>query len=681
MASLTKPIATATSVLVLVDRGKLALDQPIARVLPAFENHGKGPITVEQLLRHRAGLIPDNPLSDYENGPDAAWKALAELGLVHPPGSTFVYSDVGYEILGRLIQQVSGEPLDAFARREVFEPLGMSDTRFHLLGGVLDADRLSRSAATEKEAGQWLKGTVHDPRARALGGVAGHAGMFGTADDLARYAAALLASARGDDGGARWILSRGMTEAMIGPGTTPRGQERGLGWDIGTGYNAPRGRLFGPRSFGHTGFTGTSIWIDPETNTFVIVLASRLHPDGQGPSLNALRSEIGTIVAEAIVDEPFGGVRPGIDVLAESGFAPLVGKRVGLVTNPTGRNRAGKSTIDVLRAAPGVTLAALFSPEHGLRAELDQAIEDGREPATGLPVYSLYGVVRKPTAESLAELDALVFDIQDIGTRFYTYISTLGYCLEAASERKIPLVVLDRPNPLGGLQVSGPLRDDAYASFIAYHALPVVHGMTVGELGRLFNAERAIGAELIVIPCAGWHRAQSYEATGLLWVNPSPNMRSLTQARLYPGIGLLESTNLATGRGTDTPFERVGAPWIDPVAWAEALRRQALPGLRVTPIRFTPTARQYAGQSCGGVQLEIVDAESFRPMNLAFGFASTLRALYPEQWEAEGFRQMLADDSSNQAFREVRPFSEIEASWNAELQEFRVLRDRYLLYP
>lgn len=701
LASLTKPVATATALMVLVERGRVRLDAPLRTYLSGFDKNGKGAITIEQLLRHRSGLIADNALEDYQHGVDTAWERLANLGLVHPPGARFLYSDVNYMVLGRVIERVGGTSLDAFTRTEVFEPLGMSDTRFWPTSVQMPAHVAARVAPTEPdEGGRMLRGVVHDPRARALGGVAGHAGLFGTADDLAVYAQALLDGGLGRGG--RRVLSPLGVRLMTGPGTTPPGQRRGLGWDLETPYSAPRGALFGVSSFGHTGFTGTSIWIDPETETVVILLSSRLHPDGKGHSPIALRHEVGTLAAAALVDrtEPrdnattgaghevriasearaVGSVRCGIDVLAARGFDLLKGKRVGLVTNHTGRAESGESTIDVLRAAEGVELRALFSPEHGVRGELDREVDDSRDERTGLPIHSLYGKTRKPTAEQLSELDVLVYDIQDIGTRFYTYISTLGLCLEAAKERGLPLVVLDRPNPLGGARCDGPVRGDGFESFIAFHALPLIHGMTVGELARLFNAERGIAAELVVVPCEGWSRDMLFDETGLVWVNPSPNMRSLTEALLYPGVGMLEATNLATGRGTDTPFERVGAPWINPVAFARALHDERIPGVRFVPIRFRPSERQYAGEECGGVFIQIVDRASFDPMALGFGMARVLRTLYADQWNADGLRNFVADEATLARVAAKRPVEEIRAGWVEGLERFGQRRAKYLLY-
>ncbi len=674
LASLTKPVATATSAMILVEQGKLRLDDRLGAILPEFDNHGKGEITVEQLLRHRAGLIADNPIGDFSDGPKAAWEHLAALHLKSPPGSSYVYSDVGFMTLGKIVETVSGTSLDKFSQEQIFKPLGMTDTRF-------SASDASRVAPTERAEGAMLRGTVHDPRARALGGVAGHAGLFGTADDLAIFAATMLDGGIGPNG--RRILSPLTVRAMSDPGATPAKERRGLGWDVDTPHSGPRGARFG-QGFGHTGFTGTSLWMDPETSTFVIVLTSRLHPDGKGKSPTALRYQVATLAAAAIVDMQAAksqGVACGVDVLAREGFARLKGKRVGLVTNHTGLTREGVSTVDALFRAPDVKLVALFSPEHGIRGAVDAEVADDRDATTGLPIFSLYGKTRKPTGASLEGVDVLVYDIQDIGARFYTYISTLGLLLEAAKEKGIPLYVLDRPNPIGGLDVAGPVRDPEFASFIAFHELPVRHGMTVGELARLFNAERKIGADLRVVACEGWRRGDLYDRTGLLWVNPSPNMRSLTEALLYPGVGLLEASNLATGRGTDTPFERVGAPWIEPRKLAEKLNALDLPGVRFLPVKFTPKERQYAGKECGGVFIMITERERFEPVSLGIGFACVLHSLYPKDWEPAGFLKMLADQAAYQAILDGRGVREVEAGWQAELREFLEVRGRYLIYP
>ncbi len=699
LASLTKPVATAAAAMVLVERGKLRLSDRAVALLPELKGNGKDAITVEMLLRHRSGLIPDDPIADYADGPEEAWRKIAALRPVEAPGETFLYSDVGFLILGRIVEKVSGQSLDEFARMTLFDPLGMVDTGFRPVGAAGDGQApVDRIAPTERDGLRMLRGVVHDPRSRALGGVAGHAGLFGSADDLAVFAQMMLDGGRGPGG--RRVLSPLTVRAMVDPASTPIGQRRGLGWDVATSYSSPRGALFGPGSFGHTGFTGTSVWVDPETECFVVLLTSRLHPDGKGGSPTALRAEVATLVAASVVDAPSRpsepstappapvaarppAVRPvecGIDVLARRGFRDLKGRRVGLVTNQTGRTGSGGSTIDALFGAPGVELVALFSPEHGIRGAVDAEVADARDDKTGLPIFSLYGRSRKPTPDQLAGLDVLVFDIQDIGARFYTYISTLGLVLEAAKEAKVPVVVLDRPNPIGGLAVAGPVRDPDFASFIAHHALPVRHGMTVGELARLFNAERSIGADLTVVPVEGWRRADTFDRTGLGWVNPSPNIRCLTQSLLYPGVGLLEATNLATGRGTDAPFEQVGAPWIDDRAFARALNELALPGVRFVPARFTPSERQYAGQECRGVRIAVTDWATFEPVDLGIALAATLRSLHPRQWEPAGFLKMLADRDAYDALLSGGDLAAIKATWEGELAEFARVRAKYLLY-
>jgi uncharacterized protein YbbC (DUF1343 family)/CubicO group peptidase (beta-lactamase class C family) len=703
MASLTKPVATATAVMILIDEGKIRLSDRLVKHLPEFDNHGKGQITIEHLLRHRAGLMPDNAIGDYKNGSEEAWKRIANLSLDYRPGDRFVYSDVGFEILGKLVEKVSGRTLDQFTRERIFEPAGMTDAHFRPTGG--DASKwpgVDRIAPTEPaEPGQAvLRGVVHDPRSRAFGGVAGHAGLFATADDLAAYARTLLNGGLAPSG--KRLLSPLAVRMMLDAADTPLDQRRGLGWDVATDYSSPRGDLFGPTSFGHTGFTGTSIWIDPETRTYVILLTSRLHPDNKAGSTTPIRRLVATLAASALAEVPAAAPRPassvpasaarrsptstvrcGIDVLASQGFAPLRGRRVGLITNHTGLSADGRSTIDVLFHAPDVKLVRLFSPEHGVRGALDtEKIANDVDEATKLPIVSLYeGKKRKPSNEDLADLDVLVYDIQDIGVRYYTYISTLGLVLEAAKSAGKRVIVLDRPNPLGGLAVGGPVRDDDQESFIAFHAIPIRHGMTVGEIAKLYNAERKIGANLEVVPCEGWTRDATYDRTGLRWVNPSPNMRSLTEALLYPGVGWLEATNLATGRGTDAPFERVGAPWIKPTQWAKALNDAAIPGARFVPIEFVPSERQYKGERCGGVQILVVDWSTFDPIKLGVGLALTLRKGYPDQWKPERLLPMLADRSTYQAILDGKSLGRIEALWVQELADFAEVRDRYLIYP
>ncbi len=682
LASLTKPIATATSVMWLVEEGMVDLEAPVATYLPEFGNRGKERITVRQLLTHEGGLTPDNPLGDYSDGPAQAWERICELELRAEPGAEFLYSDVGFIVLGELVERVSGLRLDQFAWTRIFQPLGTTETGF-LPGESLRA----RAAVTEQREGHWMQGEVHDPRAYRLGGVAGHAGLFSTAEDLALFAQAFLDRGRVDG---RQVLPAELVEDMT-RSQPVRGGVRGLGWDKRTGYSTNRGEGFSPDAFGHGGFTGTSLWIDPGRDLFVIFLSNRVHPDGKG-AVNPLAGRIGTIAAAAIESAtrppapdardpgPAQSVLCGIDVLERDDFRALAGRRVGLITNQTGVNRQGVPTARLLQRAPEVELQALFSPEHGMQGVLDVPwIGDSRDADTGVKIWSLYGETRKPTPESLAGIDTLVFDIQDIGTRFYTYISTLKYAMEAAAEQRIAFVVLDRPNPINGLDVGGPVLDAGRESFVGCAALPVRHGLTVGELATMYRDVAQMPLDLTVVRVEGWRRRDMFDRTGLVWVNPSPNMRSLTQALLYPGIGLLEMTNLSVGRGTDTPFEVVGAPWIDGPALAAALNEAAAPGTAFVPIRFTPTASKFAGQACQGVNIIITDWRQFDPLWTGFAVARTLAVLFP-QWDVQAYDRLLLDAATWQAVSEGRSTEEIQAVYQDELREFSARRAKWLLY-
>ncbi|MGL4554599.1 MAG: exo-beta-N-acetylmuramidase NamZ family protein [Gemmataceae bacterium] len=379
--------------------------------------------------------------------------------------------------------------------------------------------------------------------------------------------------------------------------------------------------------------------------------------------------------------DPPAAVRTGIDVLRRDGFKQLAGRRVGLVTNHTGVAADGTATIDLLHAAPGVKLVALFSPEHGIRGALDQAVvPDGKDDKTGLPVYSLYGKRRRPDAEHLRGIDTLVYDIQDIGCRFYTYLTTLGFILETAAEHKIRVVVLDRPNPIGGVAVEGPVLEKRHESFVGYHPLPVRHGMTLGELARLLNAERKIGAELEVVKVEGWRRGDRFDRAGLTWVNPSPNMRSLTAALLYPGVGLLETTNLSVGRGTDRPFEQIGAPWMDGRKLAAEMNAAGLPGVRFMPVRFTPSANVHAKKECGGVQIYLDDWSRFGSVPVGLTLAATLRRLHPEDWQTKRYNVLLCNTPVHQAVVKGEPAAELLRRAAEGVKEFTAVRQKYLLY-
>lgn len=375
-----------------------------------------------------------------------------------------------------------------------------------------------------------------------------------------------------------------------------------------------------------------------------------------------------------------GPVRPGIDTWLERGFAPLAGRRVGLITNITGRSADGRLSLEILDNAEGIDLVALFATEHSFNAAEEGAIDSSVHGPTGLPIHSLYGETRRPTAAMLDGLDGLVFDIQDVGARFYTYATTLVYAMEEAAARDLPIVVLDRPNPIGGRHVSGPVMDPSLRSFVGYGEIPTRHGMTIGELATLYNETRGIGASLTVIPVSGWRRDMWYDATGLEWVDPSPNIRNLTQATLYPALGSLEATNVSVGRGTDAPFEWLGAPWIESRELAAALNRAGLPGIRFLPRRQTPSASRFEGISCGGVNLLLTDRDAFDAGRTAAVLATTLHRLYPQQWEIDRLPQQWGDPAILQQLRAGSSAEEIVAAWQPELERFVEVRQEFLIY-
>ncbi len=697
VASLTKVVATTTSVMQLVELGHIRLNDRVAQFIPELAKDDKTGITIRHLLTHTSGLAPDLPLEVEFSGAGEAIRRANDLAVTAPPGEKFVYSDINFFLLGDIVRRISGERLDTYVKRHVFDPLGMTESMFlppaALRARIAPTERcrpMSWPCASTSDV-PFLRGVVHDPTARRMDGVAGHAGLFSTAADLSRFCRMLLNGGRLDRA---QILSPATVGRMTSP-STPAGMKdvRGLGWDIDSTYSSNRGDLFpAGTTFGHTGFTGTSLWLDPATKSYVIFLSNRVHPDGKG-DVTALRGKVATVAAAAIGSQTGGPERAsqrstahpptltGIDVLESEGFARLRGKRVGLLTNQTGRSRGGVSTIDLLAAAKDVTLVALFSPEHGIRGQLDENVSSSRDEKTGLPIHSLYGDTRRPTGAMLAGLDAIVVDLQDVGVRFYTYVTSMAYVMEEAAKRRIAIVVLDRPNPIGGLDVDGPGLDADAIGFTGYLPMPIRHGLTIGELARLFNGEKTIGADLTVVGMKNWQRGDWFDQTGLPWTNPSPNMRNMVAASLYPGIGAIEGTNMSVGRGTDTPFEHIGAPWIDAVALAAALNARELPGIRFYPVTFTPAAgSKLGGQACHGVFMIVTDRDRLRPVRVGLEIATALSWLHGQQFKLEDAAALFGPKAMLAKIRGGVDPAAIEASWREAEDRWRTTRAKYLLY-
>ncbi len=703
LASLTKVVATTTAVMQLVEDGKIRFNDPVAKYLPEFGENGKADVTIRELLTHYSGLPPGLDLGQPWEGRDVAYQMACALQPVYPPGSKFLYSDVNFIVLGELVEKISGESLKDYSERHIFRPLRMTHTTF-----LPPASWIKRIAPTQyDEQGKMLRGIVHDPTARRMGGVAGQAGLFSTADDLSKFAMALLQGSP--------VLSSLMVAKMTTPQQPPTAEVlRGFGWDIDSPFSSNRGSLLPVGSFGHTGFTGTSMWIDPTTKTFIILLTNAVHPHGNENAI-ALRSKVATAVASQLkltvtekeelrwksltgyneaetaarrVAVRNGSVQVGIDVLEAHSFdvlkSPEGRRKIGVLTNQTGVDSQRRRTIDVLAHAPGVSLDAIFSPEHGVTGSLDTTqIGNARDSVTGIPVYSVYGgtdSARRPPLEILKKLDAVVVDIQDAGARFYTYETTLGYFLEAAAKTGVEIIVLDRPNPITGSFVQGPIPDAARESFVNYDRLPVRHGMTMGELARMFNLEHGINARLEVVPMEGWMRGDWYDSTGLPWINPSPNLRSLNENALYPGVALIEGTNVSVGRGTDTPFEVVGAPWINSRELATYLNARNISGIRFVPISFMPSASNYANQKCEGINMILTDRNAFDGPELGIELASALHKLYAQQFAIPRMMDILLNQAVYDAILSGEDPRRIAEDWQGSLQQFQKERQKYLIY-
>jgi uncharacterized protein YbbC (DUF1343 family)/CubicO group peptidase (beta-lactamase class C family) len=697
LASLTKVIATTSSLMKLYEEGRFRLNDKITQYIPEFQG-GKSDITIRNLMTHFSGLQPDFPLEPQWKGYDEGIRRACSFPPAGPPGVSNVYSDINFILLGELVHRLSGKMLSDYSKETIFAPLGMRDTMF-----LPPASLIPRIAPTERGPdGVPFRGVVHDPRARNMDGVAGHAGLFSTVDDLARFAQMML---NGGQLGRVRLFSPLTVEKFTEP-QTPTDQPilRGLGWDIDSAYSSNRGELFPVGSYGHTGFTGTSIWIDPMTKTYVILLANAVHPTMR-PSIVGLRSRVATVVAASygltarrvVVTgynetatnlgrrrkmEHQGGTLTGLDVWESEKFAALAGKRVGLITNPSGLDRDGKRNLDLMRAA-GVNVVALFSPEHGWASAVDRpGIQDTVDPATGIKVYSLYGATLRPTAEMLKGLDALVFDIQDVGVRFYTYGVTMAYCLEAAAKAGVPYYILDRPNPITGVTVEGPPLDAGNTSFVGYFAgIPVRYGMTLGELAAMYNEEKHLGAKLTVVQMKNWDRGDWFDSTNLTWLNPSPNMRSLNAASLYPGLCLMESLrNFSVGRGTDSPFEQVGADFVNGRELAAYLNRRHIPGVAAYPTSFTPSESKFAGANIQGVRFVITDRDALDPTRLGLELAVAIQRLYPGKVDFSGTKHLIGSDDVIRQIEAGEDPEDIMDSYRDATEAFKKIREKYLLY-
>ena len=698
IASLTKVTATTPSVMRLFEEGKIRIDDPVTKYLPEFQG-GKSDLTIRLLMTHFSGLAPDVDLVPMWSGYETGIQKALTMKPIEPAGTKFIYSDINFLLMGEIVRRLSGQSLADFAREQVFQPLGMTET-----GYLPSPALLPRIESTEidPETGQPIHGVVHDPTARYMGGVAGHAGVFSTAADLTKYAEMLLN--KGEFNG-KQIFKPATIRKFTEP-QSPADQPvlRGLGWDIDSPFSSNRGELFPIGSFGHTGYTGTSIWMDPSSNTFVIFLTNVVHIH-HGNSLSSLRSRLATAVAAIYAPNPpdtvaitgytetmsgagvhraiarNGDTETGLDVLEKENFRPFRGKRIGLITNQTGVDKDGNRNLDEMVGAK-IKVETVFSPEHGLEGAADSDVANSKDAKTGIPVVSLFKASeRRLTAEQMQSLDAVVFDIQDVGARFYTYSCTLLYALEEAGKAHKPFYLLDRPNPITGVHVEGPVMDKDLESFVGCYDMPLRHGMTFGELATMANEEQHWNADLHVIKMKNWQRGDWFDSTSLTWVNPSPNMRSLNAALLYPGLAMLEAnTNYSVGRGTDSPFEQIGADWIKGSQLAAALNERFIPGVRAYPTRFKPSSSNFAGQEIEGVRFVITDRESFDSTRLGIEVASALQTLYPGKIDFDKCKSLIGNHALIEGLKSGTEPLSLWLEVHKEAADFIERRKPFLLY-
>jgi SSS family transporter len=781
MASLTKCLATATAMMQLYEQGKYQFDDPVAKYLPRFAANGKEKLTIRDLLTHYSGLAPDVSLKDPWGlaAPDKAEgiKRAMESDLTNTPGTKFVYSDINFITLGLLVEVLSNESLDHYTRKHIFEPLGMFHTRYLPIGescGYRDLMTSSSLPATVRvevpcdlgekwDYDQWvrnaaptahddeskdnpsanpdydhlLRGTVHDPTTRRMGGVAGHAGVFSTGHDVSLYASALLEKLVHNKG--PFPLKQSTLELMTKPEQPATAEDtatiytpdlkqtkgvaaRAFGWDVNTAFSRPRGTIFPIGSFGHTGFTGTTLWMDPKSNTYVVLLTNSVHPRVGTGNVLSLRADVATAAAKALHlygSAPQARVLTGIDVLEATHYADLAEAtrrhgghlNLGILTNQNGVDAHGHRTIDLLaieapKAVPGVAVKAIFSPEHGLFGTKDDSggIKGEVDPATHIAVTSLFGAKiesRHPTHDQLKDLDAVVVDLQDAGVRFYTYEAQTGYFIEAAAAEKrlghiLEIIVLDRPNIIGGLAVQGPVSDPNREVYTNYMQMPVRHGMTLGELCRYINGERRVpgpsanvqvplGALVTVIKMQNWQRSMFYDDTGLPWINPSPNLRTVEAATLYPGVEFaLQFTNVSVGRGTPVPFQDIAAPFFDAKALADTLTARHIPGvtfsastIAIAEDSFKPP---YHGQTLPAVHLTLTDRNILDSPALGIELLSAIRRLYLKDFNLDRADTLIRSVNTLLSIKNGDDPHKIVQSWQTELDAFKARRAQYLLY-
>ncbi len=667
LASLTKVIATTTAVMLLRDDGVLALDQPVSEHIPV---PSLSRFTIRNLLTHTSGLYAWH--ADYKDVHSVTEfvQRCADIEPDWEPGTRRRYSDPGFLLLGMVVELASRDSLDAFCRKRIFEPLGMKDTTFNPPPAMRE-----RCAATAwcSWRGRVMRGEVHDENAYAVGGVSGHAGLFSTAPDVARFCRTLLAGE---------LLKETTLAEMTRLGQVACYPWQGLGWQLDPWRGGPQGYLPSRAAFGHTGWTGTSMWMDRDTGLFAILLGNTCHPDREHRDSETFRRTFYDGVAARFYPGR-GNTHTGLDRLVLDDFAPLREKRIALLTHHAAVDELGRPILDVLKLAPDVHVKVVYSPEHGLRGQAEAGESVGGQTAPGMEVISLYGRRRRPSRDELAGVDLFVVDLQDVGARYYTYPATMRECLAACGEAGTPVLLLDRPNPLGGAVIEGPAADEA-GSPVCYAHIPVRHGMTLGELATLFLAREWPGPKpaLTVHPLDGWTPDFLFDSCSLPWLAPSPNIPTPETALVYIGMCLFEGTNLNEGRGTDTPFQLIGAPWLRPDVVLKEVEAEWTTGLQLTPDNYTPRAipgkaikPRYKDETCQGIRIDVTDPGMARPFTLAVALIQAIRRVHPAEfaWN-DHFDALAGGPGLRRGVERGEGVRHMARQWREEIEAFEALR-------
>lgn len=680
IASLTKVVATATCVMMLRDEGHFRLEDSIADFvpIPAFKD-----MSIISLLTHTSGLTAVEPYYEWASSLDEMLLRYAHEGIKDPPGVIHRYSDVGYMLLGKLVELVAGDSLKRFCTDRIFRPLGMRRTAFKP-----PRRWAGNCAGTEDSAwrGRVMIGQVHDENAYAVGGVSGHAGLFSTSADLARFARALL---NGE------LVKQSTLEEMTRLATVPLYPWQGLGWEMDPWASKKKGFLPSRCAFGHTGWTGTSMWLDGDTGFFTILLSNTCHPSREKMESEWLRRTVHRAIASEFYSTATNS-HSGLDRLVRENFAPIEGKRIAVLTNSAAVDQLGRPILDVIAMAQEVTVAMIYSPEHGFRIDAEAGQKVASE-GGAVPIVSLYGSRKAPLPDELGEIELFVVDLQDVGSRYYTYMATMRRCLVACARARVPVLILDRLNPIGGVALEGPIATDT-SHDVSYAAIPVRHGMTPGELAEYFVADDAslLSLDLTINRLDNWQPPHLFNECSLPWVAPSPNIPTPETALLYVGMCLFEGVNLNEGRGSDTPFAVIGAPWLDAQSIIDSIEEGDYEGCELEATVYTPlsipgkaTHPEYEDEECSGIRIHVRHPKSVRAFTLAVALLKAIRSHHSAEFEWKHSFDVLAGgpdlrrqiEGNDSAQSVIRRYSPALATFDARRPKRYDLaheRDRYL---